>query len=84
MRIPHLAAALLLTAPTLALAEDAPQPAPSEAPKVKKICRVSPAPTGSNRPGKRVCRTADEWAQIDRSTADYEGGTNGAPAGTRD
>jgi hypothetical protein len=34
----------------------------------KKICRASVA-TGSIMP-KRICRTASDWAQIDRANAD--------------
>lgn len=84
MNIRHFVAALTLALPTIALADDAPQAKPVETPKVKKICRPQPAPTGSNRPSVRICKTADEWREIDRNNADYEGGTNGAPAKTKD
>jgi hypothetical protein len=38
---------------------------PAETPKEKKICKVTEASTTSRIPGKRVCRTAAEWAKVD-------------------
>ena len=59
-----LGAAFLLAAP--AMADDA---AVTKEPR--KICRQQPAPTGSNRPGKRICHTAAEWKARDSGVADY-------------
>ena len=59
-----LGAAFLLAAP--AMADDAPAN-----PEPRKICRQQPAPTGSNRPGKRICHTAAEWKARDSGVADY-------------
>ena len=59
-----LLAATALAAP--ALADD------SAAPKEeRKICRTAQAPTGSHRPGKRVCLTAAEWRARDAGVEDY-------------
>ena len=49
-----LAAVVLITAP--ALAND-----PAKPDEPRKVCRMQPAPTGSHRPGKRICRTEAEW-----------------------
>ncbi|MGB7655769.1 MAG: hypothetical protein WBL74_09840 [Novosphingobium sp.] len=77
------AAALALTVPSLAMADDAAS-SPANLPvKEKKFCRYTPPPTGSNRPGKRRCRTAAQWQIEDRETretGDVAAGTNGAPA----
>lgn len=68
MRLLLLALALTLPAPVFA--EEAPQTA-----KERKICRETPARTGSNRPGKRVCRTKEEWKVRDQAESGYDGGT---------
>lgn len=76
MRLLLIASAFALAAPSLAMAEEAAKPAePAKEPR--KICRSAPAATGSNRPGKRTCRTAAEWKMIDRGEAniDMSGGT---------
>ncbi len=67
MRLSFLPLALALIAPTAAFADDAPKPA-----KVKKICRETPARTGSHRPGKRVCKTEAEWKERDQADLDYD------------
>ena len=54
--------ALLATAAG-AQANAAPPPAALGA--EKKICRRESAATGSNMPGKRVCRLRTEWAALD-------------------
>lgn len=48
------------------------QPIPAE--PERKICRTEPAPTGSRMSrGKRVCRTAAEWAaESNRTRTDLE------------
>lgn len=79
MRLTMLAAALALALPTLALAEAPPQGEAPKPPKVKKVCRYTPPPTGSNRPGKRRCRTAEEWRAEDRETLDYDRTDIGTP-----
>lgn len=79
----YAAAALVLTMPVLAAADDAAAPAAVQPVKEKKLCRFTPPPTGSNRPGKRRCRTAAQWQVEDRETretGDVAAGTNGAPA----
>jgi hypothetical protein len=68
MRLFLLTLSLCLTAPAAAYAEDAAQPE-----KVRKICRETPARTGSNRPGKRICRTAAEWKELDQAEASFDG-----------
>jgi hypothetical protein len=83
MRLTIIVAALALSLPALALADDAAPTAVEKPAKVKKLCRFTPPPTGSNRPGKRRCRTAAEWQIEDRETrqtGDVAAGTNGAPA----
>lgn len=80
MRLTMFAAALALALPALALADDAAPVAADKPAKVKKVCRSTPPPTGSNRPGKRRCRTIEEWQVEDRVTGDVDVGTNGAPA----
>lgn len=67
MRLSLLPLALVLIAPTAAVADEAPKPA-----KVKKICRETPARTGSHFRGKRVCRTAAEWKERDQAVLDYD------------
>lgn len=81
MYLKLLAAAAALTLPGLAIADE-PAATATTAPaaKEKKLCRYTPPPTGSNRPGKRKCRTAAEWKEIDRETGMVEAGTSGAPA----
>ena len=77
------AAAVALTVPAVALADDAAPIAAAQPVKEKRICRFTPPPTGSNRPGKRRCRTAAQWQVEDRETretGDVAAGTNGAPA----
>lgn len=69
MRIGLVCLAVLIATPLPAMAEAAPAPAP----KIKKICRESPPKTGSNRPGKRVCKTAEEWKAYDQADADFDG-----------
>ena len=59
-----LAAVVLLTAP--ALAND-----PAKPDEPRKICRMQPAPTGSHRPGKRICRTEAEWKARDSRVDSY-------------
>lgn len=56
-------AALALVVPGQTQASDA---APPPAQKEKKICRREEV-TGSIMP-KRVCRTAEEWRQIDKTS----------------
>jgi hypothetical protein len=79
MRRILVAAAAVVLVPGVTWAKEAPNPAPSPVPKVKKICRYNPPPTGSNRPGKRVCKTAEEWAQTDGVTVDYDRMSTGTP-----
>ncbi len=67
-----LGAAILLAAP--ALAEDQPKPA-----EPRKICRTSQPPTGSHRPGKKVCKTEAEWKGFDHTTLDYDRVDTGTP-----
>ena len=77
------AAAVALTVPAVALADDAAPTAAAQTVKEKRICRFTPPPTGSNRPGKRRCRTASQWQVEDRETretGDVAAGSNGAPA----
>lgn len=77
------AAAGALTVPALALADDAAPPAAEQVVKEKKVCRYTPPPTGSNRPGKHRCRTLTQWKVEDRETretVEVTAGTNGAPA----
>ena len=66
MRLSFIAigAAVLLAAP--AFADDSPKPD-----EPRKICRLQAAPTGSHRPGKRICHTAAEWKARDSGVADY-------------
>lgn len=40
------------------------KPADAQAPKEKKICKVTEASSTSRIPGKRICRTAAEWAKM--------------------
>lgn len=47
--------------------------------KPKKVCRLSAAATGSRLSGRRVCRTADEWEDLDTREADL-GRANGVRA----
>ena len=75
MRIGLVCLAVLMATPLPAMAEVAPAAAPATAPKIKKICRESPPKTGSNRPGKRVCKTAEEWRAYDQADADFDGTT---------
>jgi len=51
---------------TPALADDTAQPKPE-----RKICRTQDSPTGSHRPGKRVCLTAGEWKARDTGVDEY-------------
>lgn len=78
MRIALILAAAALAVPTLALAEETPKPA-----EPKKICRTMPPPTGSHRPGKKLCRTAAEWKAFDNGDVDFEQSTSGSPVQTR-
>lgn len=55
---------VLLSAP--ALANDPAQPK-----EERKICRTQQAPTGSHRPGKRICHTETEWKAIDSGVDNY-------------
>ena len=57
-------AAAMLSAPALANDSGAPK-------KERTICRTSLAPTGSHRPGKRVCLTAAEWRARDAGVDNY-------------
>jgi len=50
----------------------------------RKICRTSPTETGSHRPGKRFCKTADEWQQFDSTTLNYERDQPGTPIRSQD
>ena len=65
----NLAAALLAIASFAAdaqtVAPTAPAPGTDPHASTRKICRVSPA-NGSRLGGTRTCRTADEWAQVQR------------------
>ena len=54
-------AAMALLVPQVASAAQEPQPAP-RTPAAKKICKTQTI-TGSRLATKRVCGTADEWAQ---------------------
>lgn len=54
-------AALALALPQAASAAQEQQPAP-QAPAAKKICKTQTV-TGSRLAKKRVCGTADEWAE---------------------
>ena len=76
MRLILLACALVLSLPalalpSLALASEAPK-SDEEAKKPRKLCRETPARTGSHRPGKRICRTAEEWKALDQADLDYD------------
>lgn len=73
MRLLALAAALSLTLPTAVIAEEATPPAEQPAKKERKICREEAPRTGSNRPGKRICRTAAEWKAYSQADADFDG-----------
>jgi hypothetical protein len=73
MRIGLICLAVLIATPLPAMAEEAPTAEASPAPKIRKICRETPPRTGSNRPGKRVCRTAEEWKAYDHADADFDG-----------
>lgn len=85
MRLILIASAFALAAPAFATAEDATAPAEKPAKEPRKICRSEPSATGSNRPGKRICRTAAEWKMIDRGEADIDmsGGTPTRSQGNR-
>ena len=74
-----------LAVPTMAAAEESAAPAEQPAKPPRKICRSEPSATGSNRPGKRICRTAAEWKMIDRGEADLDmsGGTPTRSQGNR-
>ena len=69
------AAALLLGAPTLAMAEASPADA-AATPKPKKICRIKRAPTGSNRRDGRVCKTEADWRIYDGGEVDLGSAPN--------
>lgn len=73
MRIGLIWLAVLISVPLPAMAEEAPTAEASPAPKVRKICRETPPRTGSNRPGKRVCKTAEDWKVSDSAGADFDG-----------
>ena len=45
----------------------------------RKICRNSQPPTGSHRPGKRICKTEAEWKEFDHTTLDYDRNETGTP-----
>ncbi|MGH6786755.1 MAG: hypothetical protein ACREBO_07990 [Novosphingobium sp.] len=65
----------MLASPSLALA--APEAAPAApAAKEKKICRIKPAPTGSNRRDGRVCKTEAEWRIYDGGDVDLSSAPN--------
>ena len=83
MRLILLASALVLslpalTLPSLAMADEAPK-TEEAAKKPRKFCRETPARTGSHRPGKRVCRTAEEWKELDQADLDYDRTNPGTP-----
>lgn len=53
----------------------------------RRICRIRPAPTGSNRRDGRVCKTEAEWRVLDRADADLSSAGGGSPtrsSGNRD
>ncbi|HEX4846526.1 MAG TPA: hypothetical protein VFV30_00155 [Novosphingobium sp.] len=76
MRLLLIAGAAALAMPTLAVAEEAPKTEEAAKPaKVRKLCRETQPRTGSHRPGKRVCRTAEEWKAFDQAEAGYDGQT---------
>ncbi|MFM5917788.1 MAG: hypothetical protein ACKOOL_09695 [Novosphingobium sp.] len=66
----------LVSAP--ALADDPGQPK-----EERKICRRMEAPTGSNRPGKRICHTEAEWKALDSGVADYAQPDQRSPGSTK-
>lgn len=78
MRLSLLTLALALTAPSAVFAEDAPKPV-----KVRKVCRETPARTGSHRPGKRVCKTEAEWKEFDQADADFNPAVTGKPVSSQ-
>ena len=73
--IVSLFAAAMLSAPALANDSGAPK-------KERTICRTSLAPTGSHRPGKRVCLTAAEWRARDAGVENYAQPDQRTPIGT--
>jgi hypothetical protein len=79
------AAALVLTNAPLALAGE-PTPAATEAgakpPKPKRICRQGPANSTGRIGTGRVCKTADEWAEIDAGGGLRGNGTRAVTSGS--
>ena len=54
--------------------------APTAAPvKPKKICREDPARTGSHMGGGRICKTAEQWRELDQAEADTSTMTGTSP-----
>jgi hypothetical protein len=47
--------------------------------KPKKICREDPARTGSHMGGGRICKTAEQWRELDQAEADTSGMTGNSP-----
>ena len=62
--------ALLIAGPAFAQAA-APAPA-ADTPAQKPVCRREAASTGSVMPGRRVCKTAEEWKAIDIANAEND------------
>jgi hypothetical protein len=81
-----IAVALATGSPAALSAEAAPVAAPSEAPKPKKICRPVATATGSHMGSRRVCRTAEQWRDIDRTDVDASTASSGrsSSSATRD
>jgi hypothetical protein len=59
LRLAALALALALTGAALA--------APAEEPGAKRVCRAPTANLGSRIKRAKICRTADEWEEIERA-----------------
>ncbi len=54
--------------------------APAKVAKPKKICREDPARTGSHMGGGRICKTAEQWRELDQADADTSTVMGGGPA----
>ena len=80
MRFLIVAAMMSLAMPAQAGEPTANSSAASAKPaKPKKFCREDPARTGSHMGGGRVCKTAEQWRELDRAEADTSGMTGNSP-----
>jgi hypothetical protein len=66
MRPAFVSLSMLVMISVPALANDPAQPK-----EERKICRTQQAPTGSHRPGKRICHTEAEWKVLDSGVDNY-------------